>query len=111
MRDLFLLPFDIALVFGVNFDFRGDLRVSDRRPSARQRHQPGIRDPGTPQQVLQRVFACNALAQYALAFVRGNHFWIDPTRSEPLELARYRLSFAFELLPAQIFDHAELAAD
>src|SRR5258705_3664652 len=106
MRDLFLLPFDIALVFGVNFDFLGDLRISDRRPSPRQRHQPGIRDPRTPQQVLQRVFVCNALAQYALAFVRRKHFWIDPTRSEPLKLAYYRFAFAFELPPTQVIDHA-----
>src|SRR5258705_11090552 len=79
MRDLFLLPFDIALVFGVNFDFLGDLRISNRRPSPRQRHQPGERDPWTPQQVLQSVLVCNALAQYALALLRGNHFWFDLT--------------------------------
>ena len=110
-RDLVLLPLDVTLVFALDFDLLGDQRVVDRRTRSRQRHQCGIRDARPPQQILQRVFALDALPQHALAFVLRNYFRVDPTRFETLALARHRFTLALEMLPAQIIDDAEPTSD
>ena len=105
------LAVNITLVSGLNFDLFDRLRIVRRRAVAdAQRHQGRVADARTAQQVIERVFALDRLAEQAL-----DGRLIDPGRMRPggaqaAQLPFNRFPLGAEGRPAGIADQPEPAS-